>query len=644
MSLLRNDNVLWYHPLDSDTEYTQSFDWTRSANGIFDTGIVVSGFTQNSDTTVDIKGGKAAGGYDDLENYDHFTVAFWSSGLYGGVVKDDYIYIGFGSTSVDDGNGVRYRMSESSNAPFVRLIKRGSTGPAKQVSSFPSIEGWHLTVIDFSLQGSIWQYLVSINGSGWQNVGSGGSADLPDTDVNCIIELKLESTSYNIILDEVIIWAGHDVFTESELSNLYELVNTYDSPMNLYGSVFGTTISSGINCFTHGCIQTSGDISLYIPSQKETKSTDLLINGHIPIYEDISFYISGIPPVASSSITLYIVAPSPASSDLDLYIVGPLFESNSINIFTQGHQILSDNVDQYIYGYLPIFDNIDLYISGVPWKSSAINLYTVGPLPVNGNIDDFIWGHAIASSGGSLFVKGAFPTIDAFVSTVRNNPSNSVDLFIHSVASGMDTIFYTNNSATFFINDSGDIPTVNSSWPSFIRVDDAITTGESGTWSAFAKGGNTANDNINMYTYGHAYGEYPHGTSIINSRTLFINGLSLRDGDEGLLDNGYYTINKETPAFAKVHFGLNNSVSMYISGSILTVPPIASTDLFIFGILDTEFGSFTTYTLGLASTSGQTNLFLFGIQDIISSGIPLYIEVTDIGSSNKIRNLYTHGF
>ena len=88
MSLLRNDDVLLYHSLDSNTEYTKSYDWTRSAKGIFDTGVIVSGFTQSDSTIASITGSKTGGGYDDLEGYDHFTVAFWSSGLYGGTVRD----------------------------------------------------------------------------------------------------------------------------------------------------------------------------------------------------------------------------------------------------------------------------------------------------------------------------------------------------------------------------------------------------------------------------------------------------------------------------------------------------------------------------------------------------------------------------
>ncbi len=526
------------------------------------------------------------------------------------------------------------------------MEKGAVSGPSKLIPLVPSTEGWHLTVVDFSLQGSTWRHLVSIDGSGWQNIGSGHNADLPNGDSKCSLILNLESVAAGseAIIDEAIVWAGHDVFTDNELSNLYELVNTYNNPMSAYGSIFGTPINSGVDYFVHGYIQTSGDISLYIPSQKEIDSIDLSIDGHIQTSGDISLCISGTPTIASSSITLYTLAPSPANSGIDLYITGPLSESGNVNHFIYGHQTSSSNVDQYTRGHLPFSGSVDLYVSGIPAISSSIILYTVGPLPSSGNTDDFIWGHLPLSGDSSLFIKGLFPTFDAFVSTVENNPSNNVDLFTHGVPPGESTTFYVNNSISLFINDSGDDTTVDSSWSSFIKVDDAIAVDESGVWPSFVRGGNVANDNIAMYINSHASGEAPRGILTTNSRNLFIEGQSLQGGDEGLLNDGYSSDNLETLAFAKVHLGLNDTINMYISGAIVAVPPSASLDLFTFGISGVQSDSFTLYMFGLTNTNNEVNLFVLGIQDISSGNAPLYIEVTDIGLLDNTVSLYSHGF
>jgi len=588
MALLRDDNVLFYHPLDSDTEYTKSFDWTRTANGVFGNGIVVSGFTQSGDLTVDIRANKAAGAYDDLENYDHFAIAFWSSGLYGGTIRDDTIEIGFGATSVDDGNGLRYFMSEAAGTPYVRLIKVGGTGPAKQILTFPSVDGWHFTVVDFSLRGSVWQYLVSINGSGWQNIGSGGNADPPDADTNCIINLAIESTSNNIILDEVVVWAGQDEFTADELSNLYELANTYDIPMNQYGDTFGTLASSGIDLFIHGHVASSGNVSLYLPSQLECKSLD---------------------------------------------------------IYTAGLDTSSGNMDCFISSFFVASGNSNFYTYAVGSTVASGNLYTVGPLVASGDTDEFIHGHELASGSTDFYIKGLFPTFDSFVAVVDNTQFGDISLFAHGVPFGESNTSYLNNTTTLFINNTlGEYSNLYSDWSSFTRVDDATLISLSGTWQSFVKGGNANNNHINLYINSHASGDSPHGISITDSIYTFINGLSIGSDSEAPLSNGYYYSDIETLSFVKIYDGSSDVLNFYTSGSTAIIPPSATTNLFIFGILDIIYDSTTLYVTGEELAYNTNDLFILGIQDVSSGNISLYIKVTPTGLLNQTCILYTHGF
>ena len=624
MSLIRDNNVLWYHPLDSDTEHTQSFDWTRSANAAFQDGLIVSGLYSTTTANASITGSVAGGGYTNLNGTDHFAVAFWSSGLYGGTLRTDTIEIGFGASDVSDGNGVQVYSSNAAQLVYVRLHKGGTSGPFREITTIPTHGGWHLTIIDFSLQGSTWRYLVSINGSGWQNIGSGHNSNLPDSDANCRIELDLEYTSENIVLDEIVIWKDHDQFSAEELSNIYELVNTHNQPMSQYSNTFGAPSASGVDFFINGAIQTSGDISLYIPGQKESASTNLFEEGHALASGNLDFYVHGIPLTATGSITLYMPVPAPSSGEIDC--------------FSHGHQVSSGDVNQYIHGYIETSGNVDLYISGVPAISSSVDLYTVGPLVSSGNMSEFVWGHQVSADSGLLFIKGLFPTIDAFVSTTQNNPSSNINLWMYGVESGAPTTSHTNDSLTLFIKDIGDNQTVDSTWSSFARVDSASTIEFSGSWDSFVRCGNTLSDDIGLYSYGHASGELPHGILLTDSSALIVVGL----GDS--LSDGYSISRLNTPAFAKVYSGVNNTLTLYTSGSVETIPPSATLDLFIFGIIDTETNECNSYIYGRNTNNDSINLSIFGIQGVGSGSAQMYIEVTNIGLSSQSSSLYSHGF
>ena len=79
MSLLRHDDVLYYHPLDDFKEHIKNHDWDFSQINIaFSGGVVVSGLT-NSDASAwsrlleDLSGG----GYTDVDGAERMTTCFW---------------------------------------------------------------------------------------------------------------------------------------------------------------------------------------------------------------------------------------------------------------------------------------------------------------------------------------------------------------------------------------------------------------------------------------------------------------------------------------------------------------------------------------------------------------------------------------
>lgn len=632
MSLLQNDNVNWYHPLDNTTEYTKDYAWTAFSSNVEFTssGIITSGLKPIvASTTGYFRGSIVGGGYDLAGGYTRLTTAFWISGIFNENSYNYNFYVG-----LHQGNSlihVFHLRKFPSNSLTCMIEIQGVHDLTKSIPLYPHDGGWHFVVLDGDHTDTNWRLRVSIDGSGWQDLGLGDKdTNTASFDNHVGFQLRTTDPSINLVIDESVWWFDAELFTDQELSNLYELANTYSLPMSQYDSVYGTPHSSGTNLFLKGHLQTSGNTSLYIPGQVETKSTDLFTEGIIQTSGNIDLYTSGSPRGSSSSISLYMLVPTPSSGNTDLYITG--------------QSTISDNVNQYIQGYEASSENISLYVSGVPHTFDSSSLYIQGPLPESGNVDDFIWGHKVSSGNTALFLAGAFPRFDAFVSVVQNSPSKELNLFIHGIPLGSPTIFYTNDTVTLFIKDLGLDTNVDRSWPSFVKVPTAVVVPVDNTWISFVRGGNTSDDSIGLYTYGHASGSPPHGTLVSGSVPIIINGQSILGGEEGLLSDGYYAVNVEFPAFSKVHLGLIETFNLYISGTIVVTPPSSSLDLFTFGILDTTSGSFVSYIFGQDVVNDNRNLFVFGIQDIESGNIPFYIEVTDIGLSNKETTLYSHGY
>ncbi len=600
MSLLRNDNVLWYHPLDDTTEYIKNHIWDDiQSNILFSGGIITSGLTRSSTSTgMDLEESLADGGYTDIDGATRFTTCFWASGYYQDNSSFKTINIGF-----EDGTVVRNVLKlQKTNTNDLKYNMRfgGNTLASKTISSRPTDDGWNFVVLDTVQEGSDWRMRISFNGEDWQDLGTVAYASLPDSNLRALINVA-DTSSDRFVLDEVVVWKDSDLFTSSELSNLYELANTHSLPMNQYSSIFPTPANSGIDCFIHGHLQTSGNIGLYIPGQKETRSIDL-----------------------------YMAVMTPSSGSIDDFI--------------HGHIIFSGSMDQYIQGVILSSGDADLYIFGVPVESSSITLYTAGPIPSSGNVDDFIWGHLPASGNFSLFIAGIPDDFSIFVSVSDNNPSDNIDLFIYGVPPGESDTFYTNNTVTLFIKDDGDDNFSNSSWSVFARTADSIAASGIDAWQSFVRVGNSKNNDIGLFIYGHAPGEAPHGILVSGSISTFIAGQATQSGDEGLLSDGYSVSNIETPSFARVHFGSTDTLSLYVSGEVAVIPPSAILNLFIFGILDNTSGSFDSYMFGQDVINNNNNLFIFGIQDLEFDSITLYMEVTNIGLFNQESTLYSHGF
>ncbi len=598
---LESGNVVYYHPLDDLVEQTKAHTWTGWFSSDFVPGVINSGITSVPSTGAMRIFSTTP--YDSFIGSSGIACAFWASGFLGGDTEGRSVKIGHaGGGSQDTRDALMLEKVAGSSDNFITLSIVGFTLRSRTWTSPPDNNtDWNFFVLHFEYESSGWRHRVSVNGSGWADLGvdTNGTGFIYS---NAGIEIDDDPSSPKIPLDEVILWKDNDLFTDQELSNLYELANTFNSTMDQYTDTFGTPANSGADLFIHGNTQESGNFSLYIPGQKEAKSASLFMFGFDPNFSD------------------------------------------DMTLFEEGHQSTSGNFDQYITGLDVSSGNATLYTLGAPLITSSGDLYIKGPLLASGNITQTMTGHETVSGNFSLFMQGREPDFSAFVGVVDNNPSGTASLFAHGVPFGESTTFYTNDTATLFIKDTGEDRAANSSWSSFVRTEDPILSGFSGTWSSFVRVGNTVNDNIGLYINSHASGENPRGILVSGSFGMFVEGLSTSAGDESLLDNGYFADSLESSAFTKVHLGLSGSTSFYVSGSIAVVPPSATLDLSIFGVLGMPSNSGNLFIPGLDSVNDNYSLFIFGIQGLPSGNAPLYIQVTDIGSLTQETSLYSHGF
>ncbi|KKN98913.1 hypothetical protein LCGC14_0141580 [marine sediment metagenome] len=611
MSLIRNSDVLWYHPLDDFTEYIKDHVWDFSTgNVLFSGGIILSGYTRDSTslTETSLLEDLAGAGYTDIDGGTSLTICFWASGFYENNSYTRSITPGWTSANITK-NGVGLWKSNS-NVLSVRLRRNNFEVSNLTVPIKPTDSGWNFAVLNVTKEGVDWRSRVSFNGSGWQDLGTGESNAAFSS--NSRMKLEMNDTSdERFVIDEVVTWKDTDLFTSTELSNLYELANTYDLSMDQYTNTFGTPISSGISCFIHGSAQVEGSATLFISAQTVNQSANLSIEGHVHTSGNSSLYIEGGLRTSSQSSTLWI----------------------------KGREQISGNSTLFIEGAaIPVSGSADLFMHGLTITSGSASLYITGPVLSSDNADCFINGFAIASGTSTLYIKGQFPNIDAIVSVVANTPTINANLFIYGTPSGESQTFFTNNNATLFIKDDGSDTTVDVSVSSFVKVADAIAVEISGTWSSFVKVGNISSLSTDFYINAHASGSNPHGVQVSTSETLFVAGFG------NTLDDGYFVSILDVDVFTRVHLGSNGSLDMYVSGVLGVVQTSAESNLYTFGIQGIQSGSKSLYVIGNNIYDDSFSLFVFGIQGVFSGSVPLYLEVTNIGLFDQDTTLYAHGF
>jgi len=234
---LQGDSAVFYHPLDSNAD-SAGLPWAgnnfATPMQYSPTGGKVGGYAYPQ------SGGSACdrSGYGNMVGASRMTVAFWATNLTDDI--EDLAIVGYWSTSTvvpaqlfylhRDGTVDLYVGTEAWNSPVVTH--------AAAVSMY---SGWGFYVLDAERSGGNWIIRHSVNGAPWTaEAGVTHVAFTGSPDISTIL-IRGGAVTMNKI-DEVILWKDAELFTTEELSNLYDLADTFSAPMNQYEDHYSAPI------------------------------------------------------------------------------------------------------------------------------------------------------------------------------------------------------------------------------------------------------------------------------------------------------------------------------------------------------------------------------------------------------------------
>jgi len=299
-------------------------------------------------------------------------------------------------------------------------------------------------------------------------------------------------------------------------------------------------------------------------------------------FSEIEICVTGLDPVHSSFIPLYINGVGAANSGLDLYVAG--------------HETSNSGIDLYISGPYPDNSGLSLYVLGHSIDNSGLPLYVAGHESSNSGIPLYIDGVFTANSGIPLFIKGPIPHDASMPLFVKQDP-------IPNIAKGMSLFTYSTTNSGLF-----------------------------NTFPLFVAGTGDLNTSMPLYLKG------PDHSDISASMPLFLKTIGNLDGsltvDSGIplyLHNAWVSENSGIPLYISVQSGTEGAV-----------PLNASMPLFI--ARDSEgYASMIPLYLKVADTTNSgLPLYTFGAY-LENSGLSLVIPNVTDSETNSI-NLFTHGF
>lgn len=363
--------------------------------------------------------------------------------------------------------------------------------------------------------------------------------------------------------------------------------------------------------------------------------------GHEPFYGSGDFFMIGPVPFSGS---MYMNTRAGAfEPPIDLFMWGYEDTAFAISGFMKGPEFICSSgnftypLDSSLFTYPSGGKSPDIYIKGPEFICSS------GSFTYPHDIEDFTFPYGDPSP--TLYmeayeaVTGTCPLYigplrlwqewTLYLKTSANSVNDNISLFLHGSPSGVDITF---NSATLYLEAlNADYPYTaggTESWNMFLKATSGnLTIDES--WTMFMKADSTTPKTLDLYMYGHASGQQPHGNEI-NSSVPFICSINPDDP----LRIGFIPFDSDSDPWTLYmkgnpgHFGI---VNFYVSGSA-PISYSASGNLFIRGLFEQQTGTATLYLMGVS-----------GIINNGPGGVPLYIYA---GSQvyNTSGNLYLHGY
>ena len=382
---------------------------------------------------------------------------------------------------------------------------------------------------------------------------------------------------------------------------------TYGANICRTDAGFSIDYPSGLLCYTQGSgiIPESGQRSLVIHGfithqssgslfigghNSQNGSKNLFVNSH-DAFNTSGNYPSGLPlnigdghEISYGSGNLFLKCPTPHSGEI------------------------------YLYTRAGIFESLDLFALGYTTHCASGNLFT--------------WGHLDCNESCTLLIGP--PYIETswtfYLKTESDGVNNTANLFIQGSLSGVNQ---QSSSTSLYIEAADvDYPYTaggTESWTLLLKAPSGNLTNDN-AWTMFLKADFTTPATCNLYTYGHASGENPHGNEINDSINLVC---SVNPDDPSRI--GFIPFNSDPwTLFLKCDPGQFRMADLYISGSAPTYISVSG-NLFVAGFFGQE--------------TGITPLYLMGVSGVISngpSGLSLFVGALNV--YNTPRKLYTHGY
>lgn len=387
--ILEGNNALFYFPADNLIEDIFGVAWNQHPFlPSFSGAVIESGFL-----TEGIKGLKiptSSGGYNDLSGAKSVTFCAWTN--------NSSIILGYGEISTIQQNEIAYQ-------PFISVgelslsIDSGAENPTFILpSSLKGIlfEDFVFIVGDIRLDGSGWVGRISISGQPWQLLSPTGdvSHSVVFTDNSFgIIDFGGAPDSTPGIVDELCLWRDTELFTDTELCQLWQLAAIYNDRLDTYtGHQFAA--SGNINLFIHG-------------RQLINNNNDLFIRGQTLLNDNINLFINGLIS-SQDTLNLFIHGQNNVDDNIDCFISGHIQQSGSVDLYMEVIDIDSDDINLFVNGHLLQNNNIDLFASGLGFVTGTLPITSYCQIRfANNDMPYYITGHNMVSGQAINFVIGA---------------------------------------------------------------------------------------------------------------------------------------------------------------------------------------------------------------------------------------------